>query len=414
MQNRAKTSLSILLFMVIGLLNSVAQNKNFTLQIEAVDHQATALLRIKQLKASGVDAYYLQSLVPGKGTLHRVRVGSFADLNAAKESGEALLRSRLIKEYFITRHEGGSQATMPSGATADSSLIKSDSILTGNEPPTSEKTAKPPLAVSTDIRHASSVTSRSSESPLNKGGHQFGDESGWEIYLAGGGSFWSHQDTMLSFNDLLKITPDPALGPLANKQFRIRQSFASGGRLVMGLVKNINNHAALEFSYTYGANNFKLTAQEDIVLDGYRLAPKGFGRSLSMRSHIAGINYRHSFVNNEQARIYLTGGFNLTVFRPTNDGLDKLFGFTPSDLSDFKQKPNFKTVAAPGVNFGAGVILKVHENVGLRFDVRDYMTFTKRVKGSAELNSGDKLEVSLFGNTLHNLVPTFGVVFTQR
>lgn len=410
MQNFSKAFLTICLFIGMGVAQSVAQNKRFTLQIEALDQQAPALARINQLKASGVDAYYLQSTMPGRGIFYRIRVGSFADPAVAKESGEQLIRSRLIKEYFVTRHEGSSLAVTasPAGSTADAVIIKSGTATTASAPTATEAPPKPLVPKGTDT----SVTSAISNHAVNKGGQQFGDESGWEIYLAGGGSFWSHQDTLFSFNDLLKITPDPKLGPLANQQFRIRQSFASGGRLVMGLVKNINNQAALEFSYTYGANNFKLTAQEDIVLDGYRLAPKGFGRSLGMRSHIAGINYRHSFVNNEQARIYLTGGFNLTVFRPTNDGLNQLFGFTPGDLSDFKEKPNFKTVAAPGVNFGAGVILKVHENVGLRFDVRDYMTFTKRVKGSAELNSGEKLEVNLFGKTLHNLVPTFGVVFT--
>lgn len=258
------------------------------------------------------------------------------------------------------------------------------------------------------------VSSKTSSSGL-----QFGDESGWEIFLSGGGSFWSSQETLLSVNDIVRVTPDPGLGsiPVLNTKYRIRQSFAPGGRVGGGVVKNFNERSAVEFSYLYGTNNFRLTALEALGSTGYGgvvLAPAGYSRSLGMRSHIAAINYRHSLANNEQARWYLTGGFNVTVFQPTNDGLDQLLGLGPSSASLFTQQPHFKTVAAPGVNFGGGVIVKASDTIGLRFDVRDYLSFTRRVRGSATLTTGEKIEVNLFGDTIHNLVPTFGVVFMPR
>ena len=120
------------------------------------------------------------------------------------------------------------------------------------------------------------------------------------------------------------------------------------------------------------------------------MAPAGYTHSLGMRSHIAAINYRHSFVNNEQARWYLTGGFNVTVFQPNNDGLDQLLDMVPNSASFFTERPHFKTVAAPGVNFGGGVIVKATDTVGFRFDVRDYMSFTRRVRGSTTLATGEK------------------------
>ena len=270
-------------------------------------------------------------------------------------------------------------------------------------------------------------------SNANSSGLQFGDENGWEIFLAGGGSFWTSQERALSVNDVITVTPDPGLSniPVLNKRYRIRQSFAPGGRVAAGVVKNFNERSAVEVSYLYGTNNFRLTALEDIGIAGLGygygyegssgygysgnvLAPAGYTRSLGMRSHIAAINYRHSFVNNEQARWYLTGGFNVTVFQPNNDGLDQLFGLGPSDASLFTVRPHFKTVAAPGVNFGGGVIVKATDTVGFRFDVRDYLSFTKRVRGTTTLSSGEKIELNLFGDTVHNLVPTIGVVFTPR
>lgn len=405
MNNIPRLLFVVFSLIVIGLTVSSAQSKKFTLQVESLDSQAPALALIKQLKSSGVDAYYLKSNIPGKGIFYRIRVGSFADASTAQELGEKLRRAQLIKDYFVARYEGSTSDVLSTAALSNTS-----STLLVNESKPVVVEIKQPALVPGDTTVSNTVTPSSSVPAPSKGGLQFGDESGWEIYLAGGGSFWSHQDAELSINDVLKVTPDPGL---PNDKLQIRQSFAPGGKLVLGLVKNINNWAALEFSYTYGTNNFKLTALENGSNVQVSEIKKGMTRSLGMRSHIAGINYRHSFVNNEHARFYLTGGFNLTVFQPNDDGLDRLFGQIPSfDPDDFKQKPHFKTVAAPGVNFGAGVIVKVHENVGLRFDVRDYLTFTKRVKGSAELKTGEKLEMSLFGNTLHNLVPTFGVVFT--
>ena len=208
----------------------------------------------------------------------------------------------------------------------------------------------------------------------------------------------------------------------------MRQAFAPGGRIVGGLVKNFNQRAGVEFTYTYGTNNFKVTALQNLT-DGFFVDPKlarGAGLSIGMRSHIGGINYRHSLVNNDKARLYLTGGFNVTIFTPNNNRLTELF-LKPggNDLKDFfKESPKLKTVAAPGVNFGVGGIIKLTDSVGLRLDIRDYLTFTRRVKGSAEIK-GDfvtddgtpiKLEanVNLFGKTIHNVVPTIGIVYTRR
>lgn len=402
------------LFLMTCVATSFAQSKLFTLQVRALDTPEPALAMVKQLQAIGLDAYCLQSSVPGKGVMYRVRVGRFSTAMAARSSGEKLRRTQTITTYYVSAYETPAPlSSAPTTATNKRLTTGTDNTRAGmiessatqRLPSTERPSIIPGEATSLSTSTNNTVTSVNS-------GIQFGNESGWEIYLAGGGSFWSHQDSALSISDVLTVRPNQ---PLPTDKLAIRQSFAPGGRIVAGLVKNINDRSAVEFSYAYGTNNFKVTALESGSNVQVSEIKKGMMRSVGMRSHIAAINYRYSPVNNDHARVYLTGGFNLTVFSPSNDGLDKLFGQLPNfDPDDFKQKPSFRTVVAPGINVGAGLHIKMSDTVGLRFDVRDYMTFTKRIKGSAELTTGEKLEVSLFGNMLHNLVPTIGVVFTPK
>jgi len=402
------------LFLISCAATGFAQSKLFTLQVRSLDTPEPALALVKQLQAVGLDAYCLQSSVPGKGVMYRVRVGRFSTAMTAQSSGEKLRRTQTITTYYVSAYE--MPAPLPSAPTTATNkrlTTDTDNTRTGMiESSVTQRLLSPEQPPIIPGEAASLSTSTSNTATSIRSGIQFGDESGWEIYLAGGGSFWSHQDSALSISDVLTVTPNQ---PLPNDKLAIRQSFAPGGRIAVGLVKNINARSALEFSYTYGTDNFKVTALENGSNVQVSEIKKGMTRSLGMRSHIAAINYRYSLVNNEHTRFYLTGGFNVTVFTPSNNGLDQLFGQLPNfDPDDFKQKPSFRTVAAPGLNVGAGLLIKMNDRMGLRLDVRDYMSFTKRVKGSTELKTGEKLEASLFGNTVHNLVPTLGIVVTPR
>ena len=64
--------------------------QTFTLQIETLASQAPADEPVKQLKLSGVDAYYTKTPAPRKGSFYQVRVGSFAEAATVQVSGGKL------------------------------------------------------------------------------------------------------------------------------------------------------------------------------------------------------------------------------------------------------------------------------------------------------------------------------------
>jgi hypothetical protein len=95
------------LLCLLSLSAAQAQAVRYTLQVEALDSLTPALELVQDLRASGVDAYYLRSEVPGKGLYYRVRVGNFADTRSAHHRGEQLCRAHLIHKYYVTTYEGG-------------------------------------------------------------------------------------------------------------------------------------------------------------------------------------------------------------------------------------------------------------------------------------------------------------------
>lgn len=108
---------------VIGVSAVSAQSSRFTLQVEAMDRLAPAQDLVTQLKSSGLDAYYLESRVAGKGLVYRVRVGRYADPSAAQQSGEQLRRARVIRDYYVARYEDG---TMPSAARPEARSVSTE------------------------------------------------------------------------------------------------------------------------------------------------------------------------------------------------------------------------------------------------------------------------------------------------
>ena len=61
-----------------------AATGKFTLQVIAYNDAAQAQKAVAGLKAKGFDAYTIEAQVPGKGTIHRVRVGRFASRGDAE------------------------------------------------------------------------------------------------------------------------------------------------------------------------------------------------------------------------------------------------------------------------------------------------------------------------------------------
>jgi hypothetical protein len=369
------------------LLSCAAQGQpaRFTLQVQADPEEAVAAALAARLRGRGLDAYYVRASVPGKGVFYRVRIGRFATESQARALAEELRRSGLAVAHFVAKYERAPEESLPGEFLKKGWAVTSPFATRGRW----AASVRPNLLTSTRPPQRQAASS----------------DRSWEFFLAGGASLWSSQDGSLGLSDVLGSAFP------AQPKIRLRQSFVTGGRFTAGLVKNMGGRSALELAYGYGTNNFRVRALENGNVIGVPEIERGDAVSLGMRSHTVTYNYRYAFFNGEITKAYVTFGGNVVAFRPNNDELDRaLRTVAPAD-NPFRRNPRFRTVVMPGANFGAGFITQLSDRVGVRVDVRDMMTFTKRVKADAELKSGEKFELELFGGTVHNLVPSLGVVF---
>lgn len=67
-----------------------AATGKYTLQVVAYNDPAQAQKAVAGLKAKGFDAYTIEAQVPGKGTMHRVRVGRFVSRADAESAAGSL------------------------------------------------------------------------------------------------------------------------------------------------------------------------------------------------------------------------------------------------------------------------------------------------------------------------------------
>ncbi len=95
--------LSVLLLFASGLV--WAQGARYAVQLEATPVKADAEARVSELRSKSVEAYIVKSNVAGKGIFFRVRVGQFADMNAAKKFGADLVKKGVIPDFFIAPYE---------------------------------------------------------------------------------------------------------------------------------------------------------------------------------------------------------------------------------------------------------------------------------------------------------------------
>lgn len=86
-------------------LDALAQAGRFAVQLEALPARAEADTRVNQLKAQGVQAYIVKSLVPGKGVFFRIRVGNFTSRALAERYGQQLKMQGAVRDFFITAYE---------------------------------------------------------------------------------------------------------------------------------------------------------------------------------------------------------------------------------------------------------------------------------------------------------------------
>ncbi|HMV47107.1 MAG TPA: SPOR domain-containing protein [Blastocatellia bacterium] len=95
-----------LLFLLLSLTTfTIAQSVPYTVQLEAAQTQTEADQKVAQLKAKGIEAYILKSVVAKKGTFYRIRVGMFPNANEARKFGASLKQQGLVPDFFIAPFE---------------------------------------------------------------------------------------------------------------------------------------------------------------------------------------------------------------------------------------------------------------------------------------------------------------------
>src|SRR5262245_44502925 len=99
-------SVSILLIVVLFIPSLVrAQGTRYAVQLGALQSQTDADARVNELRTKDVQAYIVITNVPGKGIFYRIRVGMFADMNAAKKYGADLVRRGVTADFFVAPFE---------------------------------------------------------------------------------------------------------------------------------------------------------------------------------------------------------------------------------------------------------------------------------------------------------------------
>jgi hypothetical protein len=116
--------------LLLLLFSPALAQRPFTTQLASFSSQPEAEELVSQLKARGLDAYWIKSNVPGSGIRYRVRVGRFASRAAAQASGEKLRQQGVTQEFYVTEYEAPPKpvAAQPPATPAD---------LTAENPPAS-------------------------------------------------------------------------------------------------------------------------------------------------------------------------------------------------------------------------------------------------------------------------------------
>jgi photosystem II stability/assembly factor-like uncharacterized protein len=82
-----------------------AQSQGVTIQIASAPSEAEARSTVADLRAKGIEAYWVKAEVPGVGTRYRVRIGRFKNRTEAKVVADRHLASGAIKEFIITPYD---------------------------------------------------------------------------------------------------------------------------------------------------------------------------------------------------------------------------------------------------------------------------------------------------------------------
>jgi len=105
-----------------------AQAGAYAVQVAAFESPESAEELAQGLRARGLDAYWVKTVVPGKGTWYRVRIGKFPSRNVARNYAERLLQSELLDSYFIFAYERPTSEVASSARPATTPTIPASPV----------------------------------------------------------------------------------------------------------------------------------------------------------------------------------------------------------------------------------------------------------------------------------------------
>ena len=97
--------ITALFFTLLLSVSAAAQTAKFTLQLASCDTREEAESMVAQLLPYGINAVVSATEGAERRTIYRVRAGSFASINAAKEMGEQWKAAQWIQSYWVAKAE---------------------------------------------------------------------------------------------------------------------------------------------------------------------------------------------------------------------------------------------------------------------------------------------------------------------
>src|SRR5262245_63744960 len=84
---------------------ALAQGRSFTIQVGSVISEAEARSSVANLRAQGLEAYWVKTTIPGIGVRYRVRIGRYQNQAQAKAKADQLIGAGSIKEFIVTVYD---------------------------------------------------------------------------------------------------------------------------------------------------------------------------------------------------------------------------------------------------------------------------------------------------------------------
>lgn len=78
-------------------------DSRYTLQVGSYRTVAEATEQVTQLKHAGLEAFYLEASVPGKGTWYRVGIGIFPTKDQAEKTAQKWKSEKQLPQFLVQK-----------------------------------------------------------------------------------------------------------------------------------------------------------------------------------------------------------------------------------------------------------------------------------------------------------------------